>query len=86
MKILKRAEQRNFEVDYCHYTEKELEQMHKAGKVFTIDEVFNNGKNYDDTYRIDAEEVKELKIVCDEDGFYRNVAILKTGEKIYIEL
>ena len=38
------------------------------------------------TPRVDTSNISEVKIVCDDDGYYIPVAILKTGETIHIEL
>lgn len=77
MKILKRAKQKNFKLDTWYYTESQIEQMHDEKKVFII---------YDGTVRVSTSNVSEVKIVCDDDGYYIPVAILKTGETIHIEL
>ena len=83
MKILKRAKQKNFKVDTSYYLESQIEQMHDEGKVFTLKEEY---KIDDDTPRVDTSNISEVKIVCDDDGYYVPVAILKTGETIHIEL
>ena len=83
MKILKRAKQKNFKLDTCYYTERQIEQMHDEGKVFTLKEEY---KIDNDTPRVDTSNISEVKIVCDDDGYYVPVAILKTGETIHIEL
>lgn len=77
MKILKRAKQKNFKVDTSYYLDSQIEQMHDEEKVFII---------YYDTPRVDTSDVSEVKIVCDDYGYYVPVAILKTGETIHIEL
>ena len=51
--------------------------MHDDEKVFII---------YDVTSRVDTSDVSEVKIECDDYGYYVPVAILKTGETIHIEL
>lgn len=77
MKILKRAKQKNFKLDTSYYTDGQIEQMHDEEKVFII---------YDGSPRVDTSDVSEVKIVCDDYGYYVPVAILKTGETIHIEI
>lgn len=83
MKILKRAKQKNFKLATYYYTERQIEQMYDEGKVFTLKEEY---KIDNDTPRVDTSNISEVKIVCDDDGYYIPVAILKTGETIHIEL
>ena len=83
MKILKRAKQKNFKLDTYYYTERQIEQMYDEGKVFNFKEEY---KIDNDTPRVDTSNISEVKIVCDDDGYYVPVAILKTGETIHIEL
>ena len=40
MKILKRAKQKNFKLATYYYTERQIEQMHDEGKVFTLKEEY----------------------------------------------
>ena len=82
MKILKRAKQKNFKLDTSYYTKSEIEQMYDEWKIFN----FKEGKIDDDAPRVGAVNISEVKIVCDDDGYYIPVAILKTGETIHIEL
>lgn len=82
MKILKRAKQKNFKLDTSYYTKSEIEQMYDEWKIFN----FKEGKIDDDAPRVGTVNISEVKIVCDDDGYYIPVAILKTGETIHIEL
>lgn len=74
MKILKKAEQKNFKVDTWYYTKYDIEEMEKRGII----------KNIDD-YRIFAADCKEVKVIC-EGGYYKTVAVTKEGVNVYIEL
>ena len=74
MKILKKAEQKNFKVDTYYYTKYDIEEMEKRGII----------KNIDD-YRIFAANCKEVKVICHE-GFYTSVAITNSDEQIFIQL
>lgn len=83
MKILKRAKQKNFKLDTTYYTKSEIEQMYDEWKIFNLKK---SGIDDDDTPRVGIVNISEVKIVCDDDGYYIPVAILKTGETIHIEL
>lgn len=86
MRILKRAEQKNFEVEERMYTKNQLERFHQDDLVFQLRDIKYFEDSDDETYRVDSESVAKLDIILDEDGFYRTVAVLKTGERIYISL
>ena len=98
MKIAKRAEQKNFELnkDFC-----------RVGKVVAIAEKYNGffwkgstvkmfraldsmeemeivAENED--ILIPADEIAVVKVALDECGYYVNVAVMKDGEEIYIRL
>lgn len=75
MKILKRAEQKNFIVNKDFYTRWDLEELVNRGTIVIL---------FDD-YRIYASDCKEVKVICHE-GFYTSVAITNSGEQIFIQL
>ncbi len=75
MKILKKAEQKNFIVDDNYYTKYELDNMISQGLIVYMFEA----------YRIYAENCTDVKVICD-DGYYNTVVITKTGKTIHIEL
>ena len=75
MKILKRADQKNFIVSDVYYTKHELEDMAQRG---IITYLF-------DAYRIYASDCTEVKVVC-ENGYYTTVVITKEGTKVFVEL
>ena len=76
MKITKRAEQKNFIVNFDYYNDEERNELIATGKLFKVDE--------NDSWRISASELKEVKIVLDEYGFYETVGIDNSGNMIHI--
>lgn len=76
MKIAKRAEQKNFIVNFEYYNSNEQKNLIANKKLFKVDEY--------DSWRISSSELKEVKIVLDEDGFYETVGITKDGEIVHI--
>lgn len=82
MKILKKAEQKNFLVNRAYYTDNELENLFNNGYLFFI--TVDDSDNKD--YRISQQHIKEIKVILDEYGFYTNVAVLNIGTEIYVEL
>ena len=81
MKILKRAIQRNFEVNDGYYTDSELLQLINENIVSRI--VEDNLHSY---YCVFTNKVKEVKVKLDEYGYYVNVAVLKDGTEIIVVL
>lgn len=75
MKILKKAEQKNFIVNKDFYTRWELEEMLNRGTIVNL---------FDD-YRIYACDCKEVKVICNE-GFYTTVVITNSGEQIFVQI
>lgn len=76
MKIAKRAEQKNFIVNFGCYNGKEQKELIASGKLFKIDD--------NDSWRISTSELKEVKVVLDEYGFYETVGIDNEGNTIHI--
>lgn len=76
MKIAKKAVQKNFIVNFDNYNGKEQEELIKSGKLFRMDET--------DSWRISTSELKEVKVVLDEYGYYETVAIDSEGNTIHI--
>lgn len=89
MKILKKAEQKNVELDKEYYTMKDINDMLCNREICYFDENNNecyNHINYFDTmeetiFRIFTENLQEIKVVL-YDGYYHTVAIGK-NDKIY---
>ena len=76
MKIRKRAIQKNFPVNSWYYSDYDYSAMTR------IDGVEYLG----DRIVVYSHYVDEIKVVVDEMGFYTNVVVMKTGEKIFVEL
>ena len=94
MKILKTAEQRNFEVDKEAYTVSEIWNMVRLGTIFSFNSDFTH-KIYDsvcdvsmgDTYRIYADDCEKVKVIYNKEyGAYENIVVTKSGMKIRITL
>lgn len=81
MKILKRAVQRNFVVNEGYYTDSDLLQLINANVVSRI-----GGNDLHSYYCVFTNKVKEVKVKLDEYGYYVNVAVLKDGTEIFVEL
>lgn len=94
MRILKKAEQKNFIVRRDFYTEDKLFEMYKSGFIVSFDDyykerVFNNIDDIrsDDIFRVFADNIHEIKVIyLTEYGFYTNVAVMNNGENIFISL
>ena len=76
MKIRKRAEQKNFIVNMYYYTESNLTELLNRGII----------EDFGRSYHLFAEYCDELKVILDEFGFYTTVAVLKTGEQVYVTI
>ena len=94
MKILKKAQQKNIEVNTDFYNVYQINEMLDRKLIFDLDEKFNekhdNISSFDlfegeYTFRIFTNNLKELKVVSD-DGYYTTIAITNEGEKLYIKL
>lgn len=76
MKIAKRAEQKNFVVNFGYYNGNEQEELIASRKLFKIDE--------NDSWRISSSELREVKVSLDEYGYYETVGITHDGDIIHI--
>ena len=76
MKIAKRAEQKNFIVNFECYNGNEQDKLITSGKLFKIDE--------NDSWRISTSELKEVKVVLDEYGYYETVGVTHNGDIIHV--
>ena len=94
MKILKKAQQKNIEVNTDFYNVYQINEMLDRKLIFYLDEKFNekhdNISSFDlfegeYTFRIFTSNLKELKVVSD-DGYYTTIAITNEGEKLYVKL
>lgn len=94
MKILKKAEQKNFIVRRDFYTLDKLFEMYDIGYIYSFDDNFNiieYNSLYDidenDVFRVSADIINEVKVIYLTDfGFYTNVAVLNDGNKVFISL
>ena len=94
MKILKKAQQKNVEINIDFYNVYQINEMLDRKLIFYLDNELN--EKYDDissfdlfegiyTFRIFTNKLKELKVASD-DGYYTTIAITNEGEKLYIKL
>ena len=94
MKILKKAQQKNIEINTDFYNVYQINEMLDRKLIFYLDEEFN--KKHDNissfdlfegeyTFRIFTSNLKELKVVSDG-GYYTTIAITNEGEKLYVKL
>ena len=94
MKILKKAQQKNIEVNIDFYNINEVNKLLDRKLIFYLDneynECYNNVTEIEyfenvQTYRIFTSKLKELKVVL-EDGYYITIAITNDDEKIYVKI
>ena len=94
MKILKKAQQKNIEVNTDFYNIYEVNKLLDRKLFFYLDNEFNEcyynvtDREYFEnvyTYRIFTSKLKELKVVL-EDGYYTTIAITNDDEKIYVKV
>lgn len=82
MKPLKKANQKNVEIDRCSYHYDQYRDLEKISGVFNLKDA---GFDEDDQLRVSLAHVKDLKIALHE-GYYVNKAIMNTGEEIFVIL
>ena len=94
MKILKKAQQKNIEVNIDFYNVYQINEMLDRKLIFYLDEELNqkhdNISSFDlfeseYTFRIFTSKLKELKVVSDG-GYYTTIAITNEGEKLFVKL
>ena len=94
MKILKKASQKNVEINTDFYNVYQINEMLDRKLIFYLDEELNqkhdNINSFDlyegkYTFRIFSSNLKELKVVLDG-GYYTTIAITNDEEKLYIKL
>lgn len=95
MRILKKAEQKNFVVRRDFYTVDKLFEMYDIGYIYSYDfdkyETIEYNSSYDigehDVFRVSVDIINEVKVIyLDDCGFYANVAVLNDGNKVFISL
>ena len=93
MKILKKAEQKNVEVNKDYYTLSQVNHLLLNNDVFYFNDNFEECSTpldsvtiADAVLRIFTENIDRLEVVLDEFGDYTTMAYMKNGTKIYVEL
>lgn len=90
MKPHKTAQQKNVAIDTYAYTDERLHEMLRdiegVFSTFEIDCDTPTERQYLDGAAISLKYVKDLSVELDEYGYYKNVAVMNSGEHIYIEL
>ena len=78
MKPLKKAIQKNVELDKNCYMPYEIEELESIEGI---------GKHPYDKYTtcVFLEYVKDLKVIC-MNGYYATVAVMNSGETVFVEL
>ena len=94
MKILKKSQQKNVEINTDFYNVYQINEMLDRKLIFYLDEELNqkhdNISSFDlfegkYTFRIFTSNLKELKVALD-DGYYTTIAITNEGEKLFVKL
>ena len=94
MKVLKKAEQKNFQINKEMYTKTELENLMFNGFCFYLDdkstEIYNieNDFNWEEhDYRVFAHNLDEVKVIYNKEfGFYETIGILYNGVIVHLSL
>ena len=84
MKPLKRASQKNVQVNKDCYTADIADLLEIEG-VFDLSSVSGVSADEGD-YRVSLAHVKDLKVVLDEYGYYNTVAVMSSGETVFVTL
>ena len=82
MKPLKKAKQKNVEIDRNYYTEAQYAALASIEGVGTIEHF--DGE--DTKLRVFFENVVDIKVVLDECGDYCTVCVMNSGETIHVSL
>ena len=88
MKTLKKAEQKNVELNTSFYTSDEIDNMLLAHEIFYINKFFVSSYSVDEynneTLRVFIGTGSELKVVLNE-GYYTTV-LVKNGKEYFVTL
>lgn len=84
MKPLKRASQKNVQVNKDCYTADIADLLEITG-VFELSSVSGISADEGD-YRVSLAHVKDLNVVLDDYGYYTTVAVMESGETIFVSL
>lgn len=79
MKTIKKAEQRNVILKKDYYNKKQLNDILQKEYAFTLK--YDNGN-----IRISLHYAKEIKVILDDYGYYKNVVVMNDGSQYYITL
>lgn len=81
MKPLKKAKQQNVALNIAYYTKLEIDNMLNNLEIEYLPEHFDLEQKIPVIY---MEDIKDLKVVLDEYGYYTTVAIKENGKQYYI--
>ena len=84
MKPLKKAAQKNVQVNKDCYTADIADLIDIQG-IFDLSSVSGVSADEGD-YRVSLAHVKDLKVVLDEYGYYNTVAVMNSGETVFVNL
>lgn len=84
MKPLKKAAQKNVQVNKDCYTADIADLLEITG-VFELSSVSGISADEGD-YRVSLAHVKDLNVVLDDYGYYTTVAVMESGETIFVSL
>lgn len=89
MKVLKKADQKNFEIARDMYTYAEIVELLNLHYICYFDDNFNQVYKVDlfhwseKSYRVFAEDIDEIKVVYNKEyGFYETIAKMKDRRTI----
>ena len=85
MKKKKKAAQQNLMLDTDYYTREEIKRLKDLGIVCDLKEMYK-GTFEEETLVIFTEELKEIKVILDDYGMYKTVAVNFDNEKFFIKL
>ena len=81
MKPLKKAAQKNVQVNKDCY----IADLLEITGVFELSNVSGISADEGD-YRVSLAHVKDLKVVLDDYGYYTTVAVMESGETVFVSL
>ena len=84
MKPLKKAAQKNVQVNKECYTADIADLLEIPG-IFDLPRVSGVSADEGD-YRVSLAHVKDLKVMLDEYGYYNTVAVMNSGETVFVNL
>lgn len=84
MKPLKKAAQKNIQINKNCYTADIADLLDIQG-IFDLSSVSGVSADEGD-YRVSLAHVKDLKVMLDDYGYYTTVAVMESGETIFVSL